>query len=122
VKRIWISFQTVVLGLLLLNEMTELTGGRAFSVENLNDLPDISAKIGAELRNQYILGYHPGNKAHDARWRKINIKLRAPKGTSASQRLRKDGRLRPQPIGLTNIWSVFALPRHARLVLKSSPQ
>ncbi|HET8923675.1 MAG TPA: VWA domain-containing protein [Candidatus Acidoferrum sp.] len=64
----------------LLNEMTELTGGRAFTVENLNDLPDIAAKIGVELRNQYILGYHPGNKAHDARWRKIKVKLRTPKG------------------------------------------
>ena len=64
----------------LLNEMTESTGGRAFSVENLNDLPDIAAKIGAELRNQYILGYHPSNKAHDARWRKIKIKLRDPNG------------------------------------------
>src|SRR6266849_3661215 len=64
----------------LLNEMTELTGGRAFTVENLNDLPDIAAKIGAELRNQYVLGYHPSNKAHDARWRKIKIKLRGPKG------------------------------------------
>jgi Ca-activated chloride channel homolog len=64
----------------LLNEMTELTGGRAFTVENLNELPDIAAKIGAELRNQYILGYHPSNKAHDARWRKIKIKLRAPRG------------------------------------------
>jgi len=64
----------------LLSEVTELTGGRAFSVENLNELPDIATKIGAELRNQYILGYHPSNKSHDARWRKIKIKLRAPKG------------------------------------------
>ena len=64
----------------LLNEMTELTGGRAFAVENLNDLPDIAAKIGLELRNQYVLGYRPSNKAHDARWRKIRIKLRVPKG------------------------------------------
>ncbi len=64
----------------LLSEMTELTGGRAFTVENLDDLPDIAAKIGAELRNQYILGYHPSNKAHDARWRKVKIKLRIPKG------------------------------------------
>jgi len=64
----------------LLNEITELTGGRAFTVENLNDLPDIAAKIGMELRNQYILGYRPSNKTHDARWRKIKIKLRTPKG------------------------------------------
>ena len=64
----------------LLSEVTELTGGRAFDVENVNELPDIATKIGAELRNQYILGYRPSNKSHDARWRKIKIKLRAPKG------------------------------------------
>jgi Ca-activated chloride channel family protein len=64
----------------LLGEVTELTGGRVFAVENLNELPDIASKIGMELRNQYVLGYRPSNKAHDARWRKIKIKLRAPKG------------------------------------------
>ena len=64
----------------LLNEVTQLTGGRAFAVGNINDLPDIATKIGAELRNQYILGYRPSDKSHDARWRKVKIKLRAPKG------------------------------------------
>jgi len=64
----------------LLTEVTELTGGRSFDVENVNELPDIAAKIGAELRNQYILGYRPSNKSHDARWRKIKVKLRPPKG------------------------------------------
>lgn len=64
----------------LLAEITEMTGGRLFTVENPNELPDIAAKIGLELRNQYILGYRPSNKAHDARWRKIKIKLRPPKG------------------------------------------
>lgn len=64
----------------LLSEVCELTGGRAFSVENLNDLPDIAAKIGMELRNQYVLGYRPSNHNHDARWRKIKVKLRPPKG------------------------------------------
>ena len=64
----------------LLSEITEMTGGRVFAVENLNELPDIASKIGMELRNQYVLGYRPSNKAHDARWRKIKIKMRAPKG------------------------------------------
>ena len=64
----------------LLREITEMTGGRLFSVENLNELPDIAGKIGMELRNQYVLGYRPSNKEHNARWRKIKIKLRAPKG------------------------------------------
>jgi len=64
----------------LLSEITELTGGRVFSVEHLNDLPDIATKIGMELRNQYVLGYKPSNHIHDARWRKIKVKLRPPKG------------------------------------------
>jgi Ca-activated chloride channel homolog len=64
----------------LLAEITELTGGRVFAVEHLNDLPDIASKIGMELRNQYVLGYRPSNHTHDARWRKIKVKLRPPKG------------------------------------------
>jgi Ca-activated chloride channel homolog len=64
----------------LLTDITDMTGGRVFAVEKLEDLPDIATKIGMELRNQYVLGYHPSNKAHDARWRKIKVKLRAPKG------------------------------------------
>lgn len=64
----------------LLSEITEMTGGRVFSVERLDDLPDIATKISMELRNQYVLGYRPSNKARDARWRKIKIKLRAPRG------------------------------------------
>jgi len=48
--------------------------------EKLEELPDIASKIGMELRNQYVVGYHPSNKAHDARWRKVKIKLRAPRG------------------------------------------
>src|SRR5246500_1806941 len=64
----------------LLSEITEMTGGRVFAAENLGELPDIAAKIGIELRNQYVLGYRPSNKAHDGRWRKIKIKVRAPRG------------------------------------------
>jgi Ca-activated chloride channel family protein len=64
----------------LLDEMTEMTGGRVFPVANLNDLPDIAQKIGMELRNQYVLGYKPSNTQHNGTWRKIKVKLRAPKG------------------------------------------
>jgi Ca-activated chloride channel family protein len=64
----------------LLSEVTEMTGGRVFAVEKLDELPDIATKIGMELRNQYVIGYRPSNKAHDARWRKVKVKIRAPKG------------------------------------------
>jgi Ca-activated chloride channel family protein len=64
----------------LLYDLTEMTGGRAFTVNNLNELPDIATKISMELRNQYIIGYHPTDGAHDGKWRKIKVKLRPPKG------------------------------------------
>jgi Ca-activated chloride channel homolog len=64
----------------LLSEITELTGGRVFPATSLNDLPDIAAKIGLELRNQYVLGYKPGNTRHNGAWRKIKVKLVPPKG------------------------------------------
>jgi Ca-activated chloride channel homolog len=64
----------------LLSEVAELSGGRVFPATSLNDLPDIAAKIGLELRNQYVLGYKPGNARHDGAWRKIRVKLAPPKG------------------------------------------
>jgi len=59
----------------LLSDLAEQTGGRNFSVENLADLPDVAAKIGLELRNQYVLGYNPRNLAHDGKYRKVEVKL-----------------------------------------------
>ena len=79
----------------LLSEITEMTGGRLFAVENLNELPDTAEKIAMELRNQYIVGYRPSNKAHDARWRKIKIKLRAPKGLPPLSVFSKNGYYAP---------------------------
>jgi len=69
-------------GPMLLNELSEMSGGRTFAVEasNLNELPDIATKISMELRNQYVLGYRPSNKARDGKWRKIKVRLRPPKG------------------------------------------
>jgi Ca-activated chloride channel family protein len=64
----------------LLGDLTEMTGGRTFAVSSMNDMPDIASKISMELRNQYVVGYRPSNRAHDGRWRKIKIKLRPPKG------------------------------------------
>jgi Ca-activated chloride channel homolog len=68
------------LGPTLLSEVAELTGGRAFTIDNPNDLADVSTKIGIELRNQYVLGYRPKNPVHDGKWRKIKVKLLPPKG------------------------------------------
>jgi len=64
----------------LLNELAELTGGRSYSVENVNELADIAAKIGIELRNQYMLYYTPKNQTRDGKYRHVVVKLVQPKG------------------------------------------
>jgi Ca-activated chloride channel family protein len=64
----------------LLEEITEMTGGQVYPGGHLEDLPAIAAKIGGELRNQYILGYTPSNHVYDEQWRKIKVKLRPPRG------------------------------------------
>ena len=64
----------------LLNEVAELTGGRSYNVENVNELPDIAAKIGIELRNQYVLYYSSKNQARDGKYRHVTVKLVQPRG------------------------------------------
>jgi len=64
----------------LLNDMTHLTGGRTYQVRSPSELPDIATKISQTLRNQYVIGYRPGNAAHDGKWRKVKVTVRPPKG------------------------------------------
>jgi Ca-activated chloride channel homolog len=80
----------------LLTEITDVSGGRTFTVANLNDLPDVAIKIGMELRNQYVLGYRPANHARDGKWRKIKVKLRPPKGLPPLNVYAKSGYYSPQ--------------------------
>jgi len=59
----------------LLRELSEQTGGKDFAVDNLAELPDVAAKIGLELRNQYMLGYTPKNLVKDGKYRRVQVKL-----------------------------------------------
>jgi Ca-activated chloride channel family protein len=68
------------LGPALLSDISDLSGGRSFTIDNPNDLADVATKIGIELRNQYVLGYRPKNPGHDGKWHKIKVKLVPPKG------------------------------------------
>jgi Ca-activated chloride channel family protein len=68
------------LGPQLLGDISELSGGRSFTIDNPNDLADVATKIGIELRNQYVLGYRPKNPGHDGKWHKIKVRLLPPKG------------------------------------------
>jgi Ca-activated chloride channel family protein len=80
-----------VLGPELLSHIAEVTGGRAFVLDNLIEMPDVARRIGVELRTQYVLGYHPTNPPHDGKWRKISVKLRLPKKLTSLQARAKQG-------------------------------
>jgi len=79
----------------LLTEIAEQTGGRQYSVDNLNELPDVAAKIGTELRNQYMLGYQPQNGTRDGKYRKVQVKLVQPRGMPLLRPFWKQGYYAP---------------------------
>ncbi len=79
----------------LLAEMSEISGGRMFSVEDANELPDIAEKISIELRNQYVIGYKPSNLVRDGRWRRIKVKLVPPRGLPPLQVYARTGYYAP---------------------------
>ncbi len=83
------------LGPQLLDDISQITGGRAFTVEDPNDLEDVAKKIGIELRNQYVLGYRPKNFVRDGKWHKVNVKLVLPKGLPPLQVHAKTGYYAP---------------------------
>lgn len=63
----------------LLSTLADQTGGRTFASSNSKDLPAIAARIGIELRNQYVLGYYPANQDRNGKFRKVEVKLGQPK-------------------------------------------
>ena len=50
------------------------SGGRLHRADTLVFLPSAFAKIAAELRTQYALGYYPTNARRDGSYRKIQVK------------------------------------------------
>ena len=79
----------------LLSELAEISGGRMFSVEDADELPDIAEKISIELRNQYVIGYRPSNLVRDGRWRRIKVKLNPPRGLPPLQVYARTGYYAP---------------------------
>lgn len=54
------------------------TGGQAFFPRFLAEYGNIYQTIGAALRNQYSIAYHPSNQAKDGSFRKLKVELVDP--------------------------------------------
>lgn len=79
----------------LLSDLADMSGGRMFSVEDPDELPDIAEKISIELRNQYVIGYKPSDLVNDGRWRRIKVKLKPPRGLPPLQVYARTGYYAP---------------------------
>jgi Ca-activated chloride channel family protein len=59
----------------VLEEVAEESGGRAYRVRRLEELPALAARLSAEMHNHYVLSYTPSNPANDGRYRRVKVEL-----------------------------------------------
>jgi Ca-activated chloride channel family protein len=61
-------------------DITKYTGGSMYQAEADTQLGPFLEVLGRELKNQYVLGFRSTNDARDDKWRKIEVKIKAPNG------------------------------------------
>lgn len=83
----YVNTEEEMLGPELLRSVTEVTGGKAYTITNIADLPAVTRAIGVQLRHQYVLSYRPGAKPQKGKWYKISVRLRLPKSLHAFLRV-----------------------------------
>ena len=66
----------------LLGQISAESGGRAFPSAGY-PLPEFAQKIIIDLRNRYLIGYSPTDRARDGRFHHVDVKLLPPRGLPA---------------------------------------
>jgi VWFA-related protein len=69
-----------------LQQITTATGGQALFPSALKDLDSSYAKVLAEIKSQYHLGYTSTNPLQDGGWRKVEIKVKRPDSSLRSRK------------------------------------
>src|SRR6185295_15146163 len=62
------------------NELSGVSGGKAFFPRSAAEMDDIFEQIALELRHQYSIGYKPETFANDGKWHRVKVKVTAPRG------------------------------------------
>ncbi|HWP43802.1 MAG TPA: VWA domain-containing protein [Blastocatellia bacterium] len=77
----------------VLEEITRMTGGRAFfpNAYNEPELIEICTRIALELRHQYSIGFYPTDISSESKWHKVQVKVNPPKGLGRLSLTYKDG-------------------------------
>ena len=58
-----------------LQQIAELTGGRAFFLNSIDELDEIYAEVASELSLRYSLGFVSTNDRTDGMWRRLEVKI-----------------------------------------------
>lgn len=62
---------------IILQQIADTTGGRAFFPLAVKELDSVYEKVLAEIRAQYTLGYVSTNETTDGKWRKVDVRVKA---------------------------------------------
>jgi VWFA-related protein len=74
---------------MILQQIAEVTGGQALFPTAVKELDGVYAKVLAEIRAQYTIGYLSTNEKTDGAWRKVDIKIARKDGRDLRLRSRK---------------------------------
>jgi Ca-activated chloride channel homolog len=69
-----------MLGQSILDELSSVSGGKAFFPNSAAEMDEIFERIALELRHQYSIGYRPKSFANDGKWHKLKVKVTPPRG------------------------------------------
>lgn len=65
-----------------MRQLATTTGGLAYFPTSTTDVEELCKKIAHDIRNQYVLGYYPTNRARDGTFRQVRVEVASPKGHS----------------------------------------
>ena len=79
----------------LLRKLAEASGGVNYEPETESEVVEAFQEIAANIRRGYSIGYVPTNAAHDGKYRRVRVRVRAPGLKDLKVRAR-DGYLAPR--------------------------
>ena len=57
----------------VLDRFADVSGGRAFYTDGIDELDSVFAEIREEIASQYLLAYAPSDQERDGSWRTIRV-------------------------------------------------
>jgi Ca-activated chloride channel family protein len=67
-------------GQAVLDELSSVSGGKAFFPNTSAEMDELFERIALELRHQYSIGYKPKNFTNNGKWHKLKVKVTPPRG------------------------------------------